>query len=58
MQTIIVVEMKGHAPLELKNNFRKQIMKELEEGLIVTDETFSVSTYNIQGEIGLEFNKE
>lgn len=58
MQTVLIVHMQGHTPLEIEEAFRKKIMKELEEGLIIVDDRFDITVHNIQGEIGLEFNKE
>lgn len=58
MQTLIIVEVAGHMPLDIRESYRKKIMKEMEEGLLITDENMKVITCNIQGEIGLEFNKE
>lgn len=58
MQTVIVVEMKGLVPNEVRECYRRKIMKELEEGLIIVDDNFNITTHTIQGEIGLEFNME
>lgn len=58
MQAVIVVEVKGVIPSESRKTFRNRIKQELKEGLVIVDETFTISTHNIQGEIGLEFNEE
>lgn len=58
MRTLIVVEMKGYMFGEFREDTRKKLMKELEEGLIIIDEGMTVTSHTIQGEIGLEFNKE
>ena len=58
MQKVITVEVKGLMPSETRKAFRNRIKKELEEGLVLVDDTFTISTHNIQGEIGLEFNEE
>ena len=50
--------MKGHVPNDIKNCYRKKIMRELKEGLVITDETFTITSHTVQGEIGLEFNME
>lgn len=58
MKTIFVVNVNGSLKNEDRTRLRKIVMKELEEGLLVIDDSFSVTTFNIQGEVGLEFNKE
>ena len=58
MQTVIVVETKGIIPAESRETIRKKIMKEMPEGLTIDDDSLKIITHTIQGEIGLEFNKE
>ena len=58
MSTVIVVDYKGMLPTEARRGLRKMLMKDLEEGLILKDETFELSVINTVGEVGIEFNKE
>lgn len=58
MSTVIVVDYKGMLPTEARRELRKMLMKDLEEGLILKDETFELSVINTVGEVGIEFNKE
>ena len=58
MSTVIVVDFKGMVPVEARRGLRKMLMKDLEEGLILKDETFEISVINTVGEVGIEFNKE
>ena len=58
MNTIFVVEIKGIVHGEVKECYREQIMKELKEGLVVIDDSITITSHTVQGEIGLEFNME
>lgn len=56
MQTVIVVETRGIIPAESREAFRRKLMKDMSEGLIVVDESITITTHNIQDEVGIEFN--
>lgn len=59
MQTLIVVKVPAILDSETLNKYRKDIMKQMEEGLLILDEKVEeIIVNNINGELGLEFNKE
>ena len=59
MQTLIVVKMNGIVPKDIRERIRNRIKKEMQEGLLIIDDTIQDLTLNnITGELGLEFNEE
>lgn len=58
MSTVIVAEFNGLLKTEDRKIIREMLMKELEEGLVVKDDTYSLSVINTVGGVGIEFNKE
>jgi hypothetical protein len=58
MQTLIVVKMEGVQSFDVKERLRRKFMKDIEEGLLVIDDTISITSHTVQGEVGIEFNKE
>ena len=58
MQTLIVVNINCNLTKEGREELREKMMKEMEEGLLIIDDSLTVTYHNIQGKIGLEFNKE
>lgn len=58
MQTLIVVNTNVHQSKESKEEIREKIMKEMKEGLLVVDDSITITSHTITGEIGLEFNLE
>lgn len=59
MQTLIVVRMNCIVPEDIREQTRNRIKKEMQEGLLIVDDTIQDLTLNnITGELGLEFNEE
>lgn len=59
MQTLIVVRIKaGMVPNSIKKEIRKDIMKQMKEGLILIDDDIEITSHTINGDIGIEFNRE
>lgn len=59
MQTLIVVRLKvGMIPDSVKKQYRKDIIKQMKEGLVVIDDDIEITSHTINGEVGIEFNEE
>lgn len=56
MQTLVIVRTDEILFEKDKDKFRKKLIREMQEGLIVIDNNIEISTLSISGAIGLMFN--
>ena len=56
MQTLVIAKVKGILHSADKNELRKKLIKEINEGLIVIDDSAEITAMPISGHVGLMFN--
>lgn len=58
MQTLVIVKTDGTLSEKEQDKFRKKIIREMQEGLIVINNSIEISTLSISSVIGLMFNTD
>lgn len=58
MQTLVIVKPDGTLSEKEQDKFRKKIIREMQEGLIVINNGIEISTLSISSVIGLMFNTD
>lgn len=56
MQTLVIAKVKGILHSAGKIELRKKLIKEINEGLIVIDDSVEITAMSISGHVGLMFN--
>ena len=58
MQTLVIVRTDGVLSEKNQDGFRKKLIREMQEGLIVINNNIEISTLSISSAIGLMFNMD
>lgn len=56
MQTLVIAKVKGMVSSEDKIKLRKKLIKEMNEGLIVSDDCVEITTISVSDHVGIVFD--